>query len=78
MSRVIVVGAGVTGLTVAHRLLAAAPGTDVTVLEQAGRVGGAVWTEHADGFTAEAGRVRDRWDEFTAVCGAIRQPEFVR
>lgn len=30
------------------------------------------------GFTAEAGRVRYRWDEFTAVCGATRQPEFVR
>src|SRR4051794_29419113 len=55
MPRVVVVGAGITGLTVAHRLHAASPGTDVTVLEQAGRVGGVVWTVHADGFTAEAG-----------------------
>jgi hypothetical protein len=30
------------------------------------------------GFSAEAGRVRDRWDEFTVVCGASREPEFVR
>src|SRR5437763_5818638 len=51
MPRVVIVGAGITGLTVAHRL----HGIDVTVLEQAGRVGGVVWTEHADGFTAEAG-----------------------
>src|SRR5580704_15625143 len=55
MSRVVVVGAGITGLTVAHRLHAALPGADVTVLEQADRAGGVVWTEQADGFTVEAG-----------------------
>lgn len=51
MSRVVVVGAGITGLTAAHRLHA----VDVTVLEQAGRVGGVVGTDRADGFTVEAG-----------------------
>ncbi len=30
------------------------------------------------GFTTETGRARDRWDEFTAVCGATRQSVFVR
>src|SRR5438874_9637270 len=55
MPRVVVIGAGITGLTVAHRLLAVSPGTDITVLEQAGRIGGVVWTERADGFTVEAG-----------------------
>jgi hypothetical protein len=30
------------------------------------------------GFSTEAGRVRELWDEFTVVCGATREPEFAR
>lgn len=40
MRRVVVVGAGVTGLTVAHRSVARDAGVDVTVLEAASRHGG--------------------------------------
>jgi oxygen-dependent protoporphyrinogen oxidase len=55
MPRVVVVGAGISGLSLAYRLYQAAPGTQVTVLEAAGRVGGKVWTDRRDGFTVEHG-----------------------
>ena len=55
MSRVAVVGAGVAGLAAAHRRREVLPAADVVVLEEADRVGGDVGTEHAGGFTIEAG-----------------------
>jgi len=47
--RVLIVGAGITGLTAAHRLVAlsrdgAGPDTEVTVLEASDRSGGNLWT----------------------------------
>ncbi len=53
MPDVVVIGAGLSGLTAAHRLAQA--GADVTVLEASDRVGGRVWTRHADGRPWEAG-----------------------
>jgi monoamine oxidase len=50
---VVVVGAGLSGLTAAHRL--AASGADVRVVEAADRVGGRVWTPEAHGLRFEAG-----------------------
>jgi oxygen-dependent protoporphyrinogen oxidase len=42
--RVVVVGAGITGLTAAWTIATRAPGTDVVVLEASGRAGGKVLT----------------------------------
>ena len=50
---VAVIGAGVTGLTAAHRLSAA--GKSVVVLEARDRVGGRLWTDVIDGQLREIG-----------------------
>ena len=43
-TRVVIVGAGITGLACAHRLLVNRPGTSVTILEAGDRVGGLIRT----------------------------------
>lgn len=50
---VVIVGAGVTGLTAATRLRAA--GKSVVVVEARDRVGGRLWTDHIDGQLFEIG-----------------------
>ncbi|HVK16277.1 MAG TPA: protoporphyrinogen oxidase [Fimbriiglobus sp.] len=55
MSRVVVVGAGLSGLAVAFRLRQARPELELTLLEGRDRPGGTVWTEHRDGFRLETG-----------------------
>jgi putrescine oxidase len=50
---VVIIGAGVTGLTAATRLRAA--GLSVVVLEARDRVGGRLWTDHVDGQMFELG-----------------------
>src|SRR5438105_4516808 len=55
MPRVVIVGAGISGLSLAYRLHAAVPGAEITILESADRVGGCVRTEQRDGFTIECG-----------------------
>jgi len=55
MPRVVIVGAGISGLSLAYRLQQLRPDADVTVLEAANHVGGTVRTEHRDGFTIESG-----------------------
>jgi oxygen-dependent protoporphyrinogen oxidase len=59
---IVVIGGGVSGLTVARRLLhrsdpsrSRPPRHDVLVLEAKDRVGGAIWTGRQDGFTLEGG-----------------------
>lgn len=51
--RVVVIGAGVTGLSAALELRD--QGVDVTVLEASARVGGVVTTRRVDGFLVESG-----------------------
>ena len=51
--RVIVIGAGVSGLTTAYWLKKS--GFDVTVLEQENRTGGSIRTESTDGFLIDLG-----------------------
>ncbi|MDQ3157166.1 MAG: FAD-dependent oxidoreductase [Actinomycetota bacterium] len=53
ISDVVVIGAGVSGLTAAHDLRRA--GLSVTVLEARDRVGGRLWTQVIDGATLELG-----------------------
>ena len=51
--QVLIVGAGLTGLTTAFRLKCA--GIDVGILETADRVGGQIHSFHRDGFIYESG-----------------------
>ncbi len=56
--RVVIVGGGIAGLSVAHALLgrgARARGIEVVVLERAARAGGNIRTEHVDGYACEWG-----------------------
>ena len=57
--RVVIVGAGLTGLAAAHRLVSRASTArrpiEVIVLEAKDRIGGAIWTDRVDGFTIEGG-----------------------
>jgi oxygen-dependent protoporphyrinogen oxidase len=55
MSRVVIVGAGVSGLALAYRLRQRAPDAEVVVLEERSRPGGTLWTERRDGFRVEIG-----------------------
>jgi oxygen-dependent protoporphyrinogen oxidase len=55
MARVVIIGAGISGLSLAYRLRQAVPAAELTVLEQRGRPGGTVWTERRDGFQVEVG-----------------------
>ncbi len=49
----IVIGAGISGLTVAHKLVKA--GKDVVILESSGNAGGKIATERINGYLLEAG-----------------------
>src|SRR3954453_123365 len=53
--RIVIVGAGVSGLALAYRLRQRLPGCDLVLLEQRARPGGAVWTDERSGFRIEAG-----------------------
>jgi oxygen-dependent protoporphyrinogen oxidase len=55
MPHVVVVGGGLTGLSVAYRLKQFAPGVSVAVLEPRAWPGGNVGTEERDGFRVERG-----------------------
>ena len=55
MPNVVVVGGGLTGLTVAFRLKQFAPGVAVTVLDPRDRPGGNIATEEHRGFRVECG-----------------------
>lgn len=52
-NRVVVVGAGISGLTCAHKLMRA--GLNVTLLESSERPGGLIWSIEQDGFLFERG-----------------------
>jgi protoporphyrinogen/coproporphyrinogen III oxidase len=53
--RIVIVGAGISGLAVAFRLQQHLPLTQITILDQADRAGGAAWTLRENGFQVEIG-----------------------
>ena len=55
MNRVVIVGAGITGLATAFRLQQLCPSAEITVLERGDHVGGNAWTERRDSFQVEIG-----------------------
>jgi len=55
LRRIVIVGGGVSGLTLAYRLEQLLPAAEVVVLEQQPRLGGKVDTLCRDGFRVEAG-----------------------
>src|SRR6266849_5768469 len=55
MQTVVIVGGGISGLTLAYRLQQEAPQVQVTVLEKENRFGGTLGTEHREGFVVELG-----------------------
>src|SRR5262249_35758133 len=55
MPKIAIVGAGISGLSLAYRLHQFVPVAEVTVLEKRDRPGGTVWTERRDGFQVEVG-----------------------
>lgn len=52
---VIIIGAGISGLSAAHFIKKSAPSSEVMLLEASGRAGGAIQSFHQDGFLAEWG-----------------------
>ena len=55
MPSVIIVGGGISGLSLAYRLQQAAPHVSITLLEKETRPGGKIRTEERDGFRVEWG-----------------------
>lgn len=54
-AHIAVIGAGITGLAAAHRLIAQDPQCRVSIFEASDRAGGIIRTEHSDGFLMEFG-----------------------
>jgi oxygen-dependent protoporphyrinogen oxidase len=59
MTRVVVVGGGISGLSTAHAVTQRDPSADVVVLEEASRVGGNIVTVREEGFILDGGA--DSW-----------------
>jgi oxygen-dependent protoporphyrinogen oxidase len=55
MAHVVIVGAGISGLSTAFYLQERLPGAEINLLEASHRLGGTVWTERLQGFQVEVG-----------------------
>ncbi|MCG2709855.1 MAG: protoporphyrinogen oxidase [Thermodesulfovibrionales bacterium] len=55
MDRIVIVGGGISGLSLSYALLESDPSADVVVFESEKRPGGKIWTEKVNGFLCEGG-----------------------
>ncbi len=55
MDKVIIIGGGISGLSLAYYLRVKKPSINIMVLESSNRLGGKIWTERERGFVCEAG-----------------------
>jgi protoporphyrinogen/coproporphyrinogen III oxidase len=55
VTRIVVIGGGVSGLAAAHRLIELSPTAEVTLIEASSRLGGTIRTDERDGFLLERG-----------------------
>jgi len=55
VSRIVVIGGGISGLAAAHRLTELDPTAHVTLIEASARLGGTIRTDERDGFLLERG-----------------------
>jgi len=55
LDRIVIVGGGISGLSLAYTLLEAGPSADVVVFESEKRAGGKILTEKVNGFLCEGG-----------------------
>jgi len=53
--RIVIVGGGISGLSLAYFLLERKPDLDIAVLESDRKPGGKIWTDKVDGFLCEGG-----------------------
>lgn len=53
--RLVIVGGGISGLSLAYYLLERAPSLDILVFESEKKPGGKIWTDRAEGFLCEGG-----------------------
>lgn len=53
--RIVIVGGGISGLSLAYFLLERRPSLDIIILESEKRPGGKIWTDKVDGFLCEGG-----------------------
>lgn len=55
MTRIVVIGGGISGLSIAWTIGRRDPSAEVILLERRSRTGGNIWTELVDGYRCEAG-----------------------
>jgi oxygen-dependent protoporphyrinogen oxidase len=55
MTRIVIAGGGISGLSIAWTLTRRDPAAEVVVLERSARTGGNIRTDHVDGYICEAG-----------------------
>src|SRR4030042_6615797 len=53
--KVIIIGGGISGLSLAYFLLEKKPSLDVSIIESEKKAGGKIWTDRVDGFLCEGG-----------------------